>query len=82
MIGSAMGNLTAAEEQIRIIREAAKRRKRALALREKGLTLEKVGERLGVSKVRAKQLIDRAILERGTKPPEKKAGETAGAPGS
>lgn len=47
----------------RLIDSAKKRRERALSLRESGLTVEQVGDRLGVSKQRASELISRARRE-------------------
>ena len=49
----------------RSIKWARIRRRRALALRDSGLTVQEVGDRLGVSKQRASELIARAKRENG-----------------
>ena len=47
----------------RMIEKAKKRREKALQLRKSGLTVQEVGDRLGVSKQRASELISRAKRE-------------------
>lgn len=49
---------------LRSIERAKRRRARALALRESGLTVAKVGRALGVNKQRASQLILEARRDR------------------
>ena len=51
------------ETVARIVETARKRRVRALILRNSGLTIQQVGDRLGVSKQRAAELISRAKRE-------------------
>jgi hypothetical protein len=48
---------------LRTIKQAQKRRQHALKLRNSGLTVQQVGDRLGVSKQRASELIYRAKRE-------------------
>lgn len=50
-------------DQIEVIKEARARRKRALAMRAKGLTVQQVGDQLGVTKQRASEILRRAKLE-------------------
>lgn len=49
----------------RVILQAKKRRARALALQQSGLTVQQVGDRLGVTKQRASELLARAKRELG-----------------
>lgn len=57
--------LSPADEQIQVIREAKRRRARALAMRNAGKTLQEVGDALGVTRQRAKALVDKARTEAG-----------------
>ena len=50
-------------DQIEVIQQARARRKRALAMRAKGLTVQQVGEQLGVTKQRAAEILRLAKLE-------------------
>ena len=50
-------------EQIKGLRDAAKRRKQALAMQQAGKTLKEIGEHFGVTRERARQLIAKAIKE-------------------
>lgn len=47
----------------RAIAQAKKRRARALKLQKAGLTMRQIGERLGVSKQRASEIVARAKVE-------------------
>jgi vacuolar-type H+-ATPase subunit H len=52
------------EEQIRMIREARRRRARALAMKEAGKTYQEIGDALGgITRQRAKMLVDKARAE-------------------
>lgn len=58
--------LDAGEEQIKMIREAKRRRAKALAMKEAGRTYQQIGEALGgVTRQRAKALVDKARAEAG-----------------
>lgn len=60
-----MANGTSAGTRMmeRVVLEAKKRRAKALALYQGGLTVEEVGDRLKVSKQRASELIAKARKE-------------------
>lgn len=47
----------------KVVREAKRRRKRVLRLRQSGKTLKEIAKVLGVSKGRAQALVDRAEQE-------------------
>ncbi len=57
--------LSPADEQIRAIKDAKRRRRRALAMKDAGKTFQEIGNRLGVTRQRAKFLIDKARKEIG-----------------
>lgn len=52
-------------DMIAVIKQAARRRKHALALRNKGMTVQQVADELGISKQKASQLLLRARREAG-----------------
>ncbi len=58
-----MRKLSPVDEQIKAIREAKKRRDRALAMKEAGKTFREIGDALGVTRQRAKALVDKAKVE-------------------
>ena len=60
-----MATKTGMERMMETIEAARKRRARALRLRESGMTIQEVGNSLGVTKQRAAELISRARLEAG-----------------
>ena len=53
------------ERAVRRIVEARARRARALSLRRAGLTLQKIGDELGVTRQRALQMVIQAQREEG-----------------
>ena len=50
-------------EQIAAVKEAYRRRKEALAMFRKGVKYKEIGEKLGVTRERARQLVAKAIQE-------------------
>ena len=52
-----------AEIVARMVKSARERRERALQLRNSGMTIQQVGDRMGISKQRAAELISRAKRE-------------------
>lgn len=56
--------MAGAYDQIKVIQEARKRRKKALRLRRRGKTLQEIADALGLaSRQRASQLVDRALSD-------------------
>lgn len=55
------------EEQIKALKEAKRRRQQALNMFRSGKTHKEIGEEFGVTRQRAKQLVDKAITENATK---------------
>ena len=50
-------------EQISKLRESKRRREKALAMRRKGKRLQEIGDELGVTRERARQLVAKALEE-------------------
>lgn len=50
-------------EQIAKLRASKRRRKQALAMRRKGKRLQEIGDELGVTRERARQLVVKALKE-------------------
>ena len=50
-------------EQIAKLRESKRRREKALAMRRKGKRLQEIGDELGVTRERARQLVAKALQE-------------------